>query len=193
MEMQGEQIIPAPRDQVWEALNDPEVLRQCIPGCESLEKTAEDKFEAAVTAKVGPVKAKFKGEVELSDIDPPNGYTLSGSGSGGAAGFGKGSAKVRLEDVPDGTKLTYDVTASVGGKLAQIGSRLVDGAARKMADDFFSNFKDAVSGPAPETTGAATPEAADEAAPAEAHKLPKATWWLLGAVVLLVVIYLLAS
>ncbi len=141
MKMAGEQTLNAPREAVWDALNDAEVLKMCIPGCQELTKTSDTSFAAVAQAKVGPVKAKFKGNVTLSDIDAPNGYTISGEGSGGAAGFAKGAAKVSLADgEPGQTVLTYDVDANVGGKLAQIGSRLVDGAAKKMADEFFSNF-----------------------------------------------------
>lgn len=140
MKMTGEYVIPASREAVWEALNDPEVLKACIPGCEYVNKTSDTEMEAAVTAKVGPVKAKFKGKITLSDMDPPNGYTISGEGSGGAAGFAKGGAKVALSEADDGTRLAYDVDAQVGGKLAQIGQRLVDGTAKKMADQFFANL-----------------------------------------------------
>jgi carbon monoxide dehydrogenase subunit G len=141
MDMTGEHPIKAPRQAVWAGLNDPEVLKQSIAGCEDLTKTSDNEFQAQVTAKVGPVKAKFSGKVTLSDLDPPNGYTITGEGSGGAAGFAKGGAKVRLEDgVDGGTLLKYEVHAQIGGKLAQIGSRLVDGAARKMADEFFTTF-----------------------------------------------------
>jgi carbon monoxide dehydrogenase subunit G len=141
MDMTGEHPIKAPRQAVWAALNDPEVLKQSIAGCEELVKTSDNEFQAQVTAKVGPVKAKFSGKVTLSDLNPPNGYTITGEGSGGAAGFAKGGAKVALEDAPDGgTLLKYQVNAQIGGKLAQIGSRLIDGAARKMADEFFTAF-----------------------------------------------------
>ena len=143
MDMSGEYVIPAPRKDVWVALNDPEILKQCIPGCESVNKTSDTEFEAKVTAKVGPVRAKFTGKVTLSDINPPNGYTISGEGSGGAAGFAKGGAKVSLSDDPEGTKLSYSVDATVGGKLAQIGSRLIDSTAKKMANDF-GTFADLV-------------------------------------------------
>jgi uncharacterized protein len=153
MDMSGEQTIPAARERVWAALNDPEILRQAIPGCESVEKTSDNEFIATVVAKVGPVKATFKGKVTLSDIDPPNGYTIQGEGQGGAAGFGKGGAKVSLQDSGGGTVLRYTANASVGGKLAQIGSRLVDATARKMADDFFTRFNAIVS--ASEVAGSA--------------------------------------
>ena len=144
MDMNGEYRIPAARERVWDALNDPEVLGQCIPGCESIEKTSDTEMTAVVTAKVGPVKAKFNGDVTLSDIDPPNGYTLTGEGKGGVAGFARGEAKVKLSEDGDATILTYTVEAKVGGKLAQVGARLVDGTARKMADDFFGTFSEVV-------------------------------------------------
>ncbi|MCZ4281430.1 carbon monoxide dehydrogenase subunit G [Kiloniella laminariae] len=144
MEMEGQQLIPASQNRVWEALNDPEILQRSIPGCDSVEKTSDTELQASLTAKVGPVKAKFKGQVTLSDLDPPNGYTLTGEGKGGAAGFGKGQARVTLETQNGQTLLTYSVNAKVGGKLAQIGSRLVDAAAKKMADDFFATFTEIV-------------------------------------------------
>jgi uncharacterized protein len=145
MDMTGEYRIPAPRQKVWEALNNPEVLKTAIPGCESIEKLSDTELQARVAAKVGPVSAKFSGKVTLSDIDPPNGYRISGEGTGGAAGFAKGGATVMLADAPEGgTVLSYKVDAQVGGKLAQIGSRLIDGVSRKMADDFFHRFSEAV-------------------------------------------------
>tara|TARA_R110000868_G_scaffold65700_5_gene196195 strand:+ start:3913 stop:4548 length:636 start_codon:yes stop_codon:yes gene_type:complete len=144
MDMTGEYLVPAPKQAVWEALNDPEVLKQCIPGCEEVNKTSDTGFDAKVSAKVGPVKAKFSGTVTLSDIDPPNGYTISGEGKGGAAGFAKGGAKVALAEAEGGTLLTYEVNAQVGGKLAQIGARLIDSTAKKMANDFFKTFSEVV-------------------------------------------------
>lgn len=144
MQMTGEYRISAPRQKVWDALNDPEILKQCIPGCEELNKTDDGGFQAKVTAKVGPVRAKFSGKVELSEIDPPNGYTISGQGTGGAAGFAKGGAKVTLTEDGDTTILSYSVDASVGGKLAQIGSRLIDATSKKMAGDFFAKFAELV-------------------------------------------------
>jgi carbon monoxide dehydrogenase subunit G len=160
MDMTGEYRISAPRSRVWEALNDPEILKQCIPGCEEIQKQSDTEMTAKVVAKVGPVKAKFAGKVTLSDIDPPNGYTISGEGSGGAAGFGKGGAKVSLVDDGPDTVLSYTASAQVGGKLAQIGSRLIDGTARKMADDFFAKFTQVVGQPVEtipaETTAAET-------------------------------------
>jgi carbon monoxide dehydrogenase subunit G len=141
MDMTGEYRIVASRDRVWAGLNDPEVLRQCIAGCDEIVKVSDTELSAKVTAKVGPVKASFGGKVTMSDLDPPNGYTITGEGSGGAAGFAKGGAKVALSDEGGGvTLLRYTAQANVGGKLAQIGSRLIDGTARKMADDFFAKF-----------------------------------------------------
>jgi carbon monoxide dehydrogenase subunit G len=140
MDMSGEQRIPAPQQQVWDALYDPEVLKLCIPGCESVEKTSETEFTAKVVVAVGPVKAKFSGDVSLEDIDAPNGCTISGKGNGGIAGFGKGNAKVLLRSEGGETVLTYTANASVGGKIAQIGARLVDSTAKKLADEFFKRF-----------------------------------------------------
>lgn len=148
MEMQGTRRIGAPRDMVWAALNDAEVLKAAIPGCQELSGSPEQGFEAVVKQKVGPVSATFQGRVALSDVVPLTSYTIAGEGKGGAAGFAKGSADVRLEDDGDGTLLRYDVKASVGGKLAQLGSRLIDGFAKKTADAFFENFARAVEGPA---------------------------------------------
>lgn len=146
MTMKGEVNLPASREKVWDALNDPEVLKQCIPGCESLESTGENAFAATAKIRVGPVSARFKGNVELSDLDPPNGYKISGQGEGGVAGFAKGGATVTLNDGPDGgTTLLYDVEANVGGKLAQLGGRLIDGVAKKNADHFFKKFAEVVS------------------------------------------------
>jgi uncharacterized protein len=150
MDMTGEYRIPAPREKVWAALNDPDTLKASLPGCESLEKVGDNQFAATVVAKVGPVKAKFNGNVALSNLNPPESYTIAGEGKGGAAGFAKGGADVRLaEHGADTTVLTYTAKADVGGKLAQLGSRLIDGTARKMADEFFDNFAKQVAGPPP--------------------------------------------
>ncbi|MEI2386199.1 carbon monoxide dehydrogenase subunit G [Breoghania sp. JC706] len=146
MDMKGEYRIPAPRQKVWEALNDPEILKDCLPGCESLEKTGEHEMAAEVTAKVGPVKAKFKGEVKFENINAPESYTIVGEGKGGVAGFAKGGADVHLAEEGEETILTYEAHAQVGGKLAQLGSRLIDSTARKMADEFFGNFSQALGG-----------------------------------------------
>lgn len=146
MEMTGEQLIPASQAETWSALNDPEILKACVPGCESIEKTGENEYLVLMVARVGPVSAKFKGKLALSDLDPPNSYSIAFEGQGGAAGFGKGGAKVSLSPEGDGTRLAYTVKASVGGKLAQIGSRLVDAAAKKIANDFFQAFNDKLGG-----------------------------------------------
>src|SRR5687767_1540004 len=146
MVMTGEQQLAAPREKVWAMLNDPAVLKACIPGCETLDVIGENEFQAVATNKIGPVKARFKGKVRLSDINPPTSYKISGEGDGGVAGFAKGGASVSLSDKDGGTLLTYNVEAQIGGKLAQLGQRLVNGAAKKLADDFFVRFANAVKG-----------------------------------------------
>lgn len=161
MEFSGEYRIPASRQKVWDALNDPAVLQQCIPGCETLEKVSDTELKATVRMKIGPVSAKFGGKVTLSDMDPPNGYRITGEGQGGAAGFAKGGAVVKLTDADDATVLNYTADAQVGGKIAQIGARLIDGTARKLADEFFSKFSEVVGSPPPEA-----PAPSDSEAPA---------------------------
>jgi carbon monoxide dehydrogenase subunit G len=163
MEMQSSRSVPAPVQTVWAALNDPAFLKDCIPGCETIDPDGENAYRIAVAARIGPVAAKFNGRMQLSDIDPPKGYTLSFEGQGGAAGFAKGSAKVELAPAENGAAMTlsYTVNAQVGGKIAQIGSRLVDGAAQKLADDFFARFSEKVAA----TAGAATAPAPAPAAP----------------------------
>ena len=147
MELQGKYSLKADREQVWTALNDPTILQQCIPGCETLTKASDTNFSASVVAKVGPVKAKFTGEVELTELSPPSSYKISGEGKGGAAGFASGSADVKLEESDEGgTILSYSVNAQVGGKLAQIGSRLVDSTAKKLSREFFDKFTELVDG-----------------------------------------------
>jgi carbon monoxide dehydrogenase subunit G len=159
MQMTGEQLIAAPRDKVWAALNDPEVLRQSIPGCQSLTKEGADSFAAVAEIKIGPIGARFKGKVQLSDIDAPNGYTISGSGNGGIAGSAKGGAKVRLSDAPGGgTLVSYDVDVEVGGRMAQLGGPIIDATAKNLAGKFFARFGEVVSGggsPVVETAAAA--------------------------------------
>jgi carbon monoxide dehydrogenase subunit G len=144
MEMSGEQLIPASQQQTWDALNDPGMLKQCVPGCESIEPLGENQYQVLMVARVGPVSAKFKGKLALSDIQPPESYSIAFEGQGGAAGFAKGGARVRLSAEGESTRLSYEAKANVGGKLAQIGSRLVDAAAKKVADDFFRNFNEKV-------------------------------------------------
>jgi carbon monoxide dehydrogenase subunit G len=146
LKMTGEVLLPAFKHVVWEKLNDPAVLRECIPGCEALAKTGATSFTATAKVKLGPVSATFNGIVELSELDPPNGYRISGQGDGGLAGFAKGGARVALAEAPGGgTVLTYDVEASVGGKIAQLGGRLIDGVAKRNADSFFTKFAEVVS------------------------------------------------
>lgn len=171
MKITGETLIQAPQEAVWQALNDPDVLRKSIPGCESLEKTADNSFKAIVSSRIGPISARFTGNVKLSDLDPPNSYTLTGEGTGGAAGAAKGVAKVRLEPGQGGTRLLYDVDAQISGKLAQIGSRVVEAAAKMLAGQFFDRFGKVVIGaaPPPKPVGMAVP-----------------IWvWLLGAAALI--------
>jgi hypothetical protein len=141
MDMSGERRIPAARQAVWDALNDPDVLKASIPGCETLERTGPDELKATAAVRIGPISARFNGKVKLADLDPPNGYTISGEGQGGVAGFAKGGAQVRLADADDGsTLLSYQVNAQVGGRIAQLGARLVDATAKQMADQFFDRF-----------------------------------------------------
>lgn len=146
MDMSGEQRIEAPVEKVWAALNDPEILKASIPGCQSLEKTSETEMNATVTLKIGPVKAKFKGEVELTNLNPPHSYTIVGEGKGGIAGFAKGGADVSLAEDGDATILTYTAKADVGGKIAQLGSRLIDSTSKKLAGQFFTKFGEIVEG-----------------------------------------------
>ena len=200
MDMKGEYSIPAPREAVWAALNDVEVLKASIPGCQSIQRLSETEIEATVTAKVGPVKATFTGLVTLSDLDPPNGYSIRGEGKGGAAGFAKGGAKVSLADDPVGTRLSYEVDAAVGGKLAQIGGRLIASTAKKLADEFFAKFGEIAASRAAETAESAPPLPADS--PSEPNLAASATnsvgpssglitsgrWFLIAAVLVIVVL-----
>ena len=198
MDMTGEYRIPAPKEKVWEALNDPDVLKASIPGCQELEKVSETELTAKVTTKVGPVSAKFSGKVTLSDIDAPNGYKITGEGQGGVAGFAKGGAEVTLEEDGGETILKYTATAQVGGKLAQIGSRLIDSTAKKMANEFFGKFVEQVGAhdDAPEASADApleTPAApeATTSSPAEDSKggISPVVW--IGGLIAIVVIGLL--
>ena len=158
MNFSGETLIQAPRDKVWDGLNDPEVLRACIPGCDSLVAETPERFQATVRQKIGPVSASFSGFVNIEDADPPNSYRLVGQGSGGVAGFANGSALVTLTDVPSGTKLVYDAEAQLGGKIAQLGGRMMTGVANKLAAEFFTAFGEKVSG----VTATTTPLTADK-------------------------------
>jgi len=197
MKLSGEHHISADRQTVWDALNDPEILKACLPGCEELEKTSETDMTAKITTKIGPVKATFTGAVTLSDLDPPNGYTLKGEGQGGAAGFASGSAKVSLSDGENGgTILQYTVEARVGGKLAQIGSRLIDSVSKKLAAQFFDTFVEKL---ASDGGAEATPEGAGDSAPATpaAGASPKrgipTPVWVIGIIGAVAVLILWAS
>ena len=189
MDMTGEYKIAAPRERVWEALNNPNVLRQAIPGCEELNKLSDTELEASAKAKIGPVSARFKGKVTLSDLNPPESYTLTGEGSGGAAGFAKGEAKVHLSEDGTATVLRYTVKATIGGKLAQLGQRLVDGAAKKMADDFFDKFADLAGGkvapPAVEAKATPTPPPANDNRGTSVFEPPA---WLPAVIIALAII-----
>ncbi len=177
MDLSGNVRIPAPRQRVWEALNDPEVLRQAVPGCEELEKLSDTEFTARVVLKVGPVKAAFTGKVTLSDFDPPNSYTIKGEGQGGVAGFANGGATVRLTDDGDGTLLSYEAQSMVGGKLAQVGQRVLKSASEKLVGEFFERFSAAVT-----KAEEAPAEMAPEAAPPAGGLSP---WiWISGVLVL---------
>ncbi len=189
MEMTGEQLISLPQAEVWRALNDPQILKACIPGCESIDKTSENEYRVAMTASVGPVKAKFNGKLVLSDLQPPNSYSLSFEGSGGAAGFGKGGAHVSLAPEGAGTRLSYTAKASVGGKLAQIGSRLIDGVAKKMADDFFTAYNRTVAGQAPEAGRPPAPPRNPVETGAVSHVGIAPLWWVAGAILAMLVVY----
>ena len=184
MDLTGEYRINAPRETVWDALNDPEILKQCIDGCEELNKDSDTEFSARVTAKVGPVRAKFAGKVTLSNIDAPNGYTISGEGQGGVAGFAKGGADVKLTEDGAVTVLNYAATAQVGGKLASVGSRLVEGVAKKPADDFFGKFSALVGEEGVEEVAGETAAPAAQAAPAASGGYSP---WVWGVGILLVI------
>ena len=187
MELQGDRLIPATVDQTWAALNDPEVLKACIAGCESMERTGENALAAVVAMKIGPVSARFKGNVTMTNVHAPNGYTLNFDGQGGVAGFGKGSADVALAPDGTGTRLSYHARATVGGKMAQIGSRLIDATAAKITEDFFQAFEARLSPAAApaDATALALPAATGTEPGSSVAKL----WWLIGAVVVLAIIY----
>jgi carbon monoxide dehydrogenase subunit G len=197
MDFSGEYRIPAPRQKVWEALNDPAILQQAIPGCESLEKTSDTEMKASVRMRVGPVSARFGGKVTLSDFDPPASYRISGEGQGGAAGFAKGGAVVKLAEDGSDTVLTYTADAQVGGKIAQVGARLIEGTAKKLADEFFSKFAELVGTPpaAQSVSAAAVPVAtsspAADATPSSATRGMN-HWLIIGAGAVVLVIAWLA-
>jgi uncharacterized protein len=208
MEFAGRYLIPAPPEAVWAAINDADILKSCIPGCERMEKTDPTHFQAAVTLKIGPMKATFKGNVALEDLDPPRRCTLKGEGQGGVAGFAKGEAEILLTPEGDGTALTYTAKASIGGKLAQIGQRLIDGAAKQIADDFFSRFSAAVgagvigsagpldevvldsSAPSLEPPPATTADTTLSVAPAKREGLAPEIW-VVGLIAVIIILLLL--
>ncbi|MHA1569630.1 MAG: SRPBCC family protein, partial [Alphaproteobacteria bacterium] len=185
MEFTGEYRIPATREAVWAALNDAEVLRACIPGCQSLDKTSDTEYTAKVRTRIGPMTAVFTGRITLSDIDPPNGYRIDGEGQGGVAGFAKGGARVSLDSENGGTRLAYTADAQIGGKMAQLGSRLIDATARKMADAFFAAFSESLGGAV----------AAEEAPPIEPARRGLAPLiWIAGLIVLVaLILYIFAG
>ncbi len=180
MQFSDEIRLEVPRHEVYAALNDPQILKKAIPGCEEIEQVSETELTATVSLKIGPIKARFKGKVTLSDLNPPESYTISGEGSGGAAGFAKGGAKVFLEEDGGETILRYQVEADVGGKLAQLGGRLIEGTAKKLAGDFFASFKEAISGEAAEEVAVPEPKAAAGFSPAVL---------LIGGAVVVVILY----
>ena len=181
MEMTGDQLIPLSQTDVWRGLNDPEILKSCIAGCEAVELTAENQYRIALTASVGPVKAKFSGKLSLLDLDPPNSYSIAFEGSGGAAGFAKGSAQVKLTTEGSSTRLNYSAKANIGGKLAQIGSRLVDGVAQKMANDFFVKFNQVMG----QSSGAAPAVQVDVAAEEPFNPI----WIVAGTIAVMLIIW----
>lgn len=197
MDMTGERRIPAPRARVWDALNNPDVLKAAIPGCESMEKLSDNELKATAAMKIGPISARFTGRVQLLDLDPPNSYRIEGEGQGGVAGFAKGGAIVKLVDDGDGTLLTYDVKAQVGGKIAQLGARLIDATAKQMADAFFNNFSASVVAAEPHGDAVVVAPAEMKAIslfdmiPAEPFGLPIVAW--IGMVLFAPILILILS
>jgi hypothetical protein len=198
MQLTGKETIAQPVQRVWDCLNDPEILKACLAGCEEISRAGDNTYKVVLNASVGPVKARFNGKLLLSDLDPPNSYALTFEGTGGAAGFAKGNAKVRLTPEGEATRLDYTAEAKIGGKIAQVGSRLIDGVAGKIAADFFARFKNlvAVSEPAPESLAAATPEPAGlqpnaPVAPAATPSIIRATTVVLAIAALLALFFLL--
>jgi carbon monoxide dehydrogenase subunit G len=187
MEMQGSRLLAITQQQAWDALNDPEVLKTCIAGCDKVESTGENQFAVGVAIKIGPVSAKFSGKIALADMAPPQSYTLSFEGQGGPAGFGKGTAKVLLTPVAGGTELSYSVQASVGGKIAQLGQRLIDGVAKSMAEDFFKRFDQEMQKQYPPAEAPASPVAQASASDG-GFSVP--TWvWVVGAALVALAIW----
>jgi len=192
MELTGTERIQAPRAVVWQALNDPEILKSCIPGCESIEMLSPTEMKARVGLRLGPIKANFAGRVTLSDIDPPNGYTISGEGSGGPAGGAKGSAQVRLSEDGGATLLSYSVNSQVSGKIAQLGSRLIDATAQKLAGDFFGKFNEQVSAPTESGAPTSTPHVEMATVTPVATSASQWRWFLVGAALIAALLLWLA-
>ena len=192
MEMQGSRRLAVPQQQAWEALNDPQVLKVCIPGCDRVEATGDNQYAIGMAVKIGPVSARFNGKILLADVMPPNSYTLNFEGQGGAAGFGKGSAKVNLAPPAEGAgcELTYTASAQVGGKIAQVGQRLVDGVARSMAEDFFRRFDEEMKRRHPQAYAVPAAEAPAAAAAAPARRMPAWVWIVVGVLVLIALVVL---
>ena len=190
MEMQGSRELAITQQQAWDALNDPEVLKQCIPGCDKVESTGPNTYAIGMALKIGPVSARFSGKIALSDINPPQSYTIGFEGQGGPAGHGKGSAKVELVPHGNGHTLRYAVQATVGGKVAQLGQRLIDGAAKSLAEDFFKRFDVAMQARYPQAYAAAADSPATPTA-ASAPSSGSLIWWLAGAAVILLGVFLL--
>jgi carbon monoxide dehydrogenase subunit G len=192
MEMQGSRHLAVTQQQAWEALNDPEVLKTCIPGCEKVEPTGENQYAIGMSVKVGPVAARFNGKIQLQDVLPPNSYTLNFEGQGGPAGFGKGQARVKLAPPAEGAgcELAYTATAQVGGKIAQVGQRLVDGVARSMAEDFFRRFDEEMNRRFPQAVMADAAVAAQQPAPTPSKRMPLWVWGVFAAVVILALLLL---
>lgn len=182
MEMQGTRQLAINQQQAWDALNDPEVLKLCIPGCDKIEATADNQYSMGVSLKIGPLAAKFAGKIVLSDIQAPNSYTIAFEGQGGPAGFGKGNAKVQLLPNENGLELVYTVHATVGGKIAQVGQRLIDGVAKSMAEDFFKRFDEEMQRRYPEAYAEKPAAAEQAAADGTAAGVPSWVWWAAAAI-----------
>jgi len=191
MDMQGNRHLAVTQQQAWDALNDPEVLKACIPGCDKVEATGENQYALGMAVKIGPVSARFNGKIQLADVQPPTSYTLNFEGQGGAAGFGKGSAKVHLAPAADGgCELAYTAQAQVGGKIAQVGQRLVDGVARSMAEDFFRRFDEEMQRRHPQAAPAEAPAPAAAPVAAQAKRMPLWVWGLFAVVIVLALLLL---
>lgn len=192
MEMQGSRVLAVTQQQAWDALLDPQVLQACIPGCERMDSTGPNQYAAALALRIGPVAAKFNGKVALADVNPPQSCTISFDGQGGAAGFGKGSAKVRLAPKDGGCELAYDVAAQVGGKIAQVGQRLIDSVAKSMAEDFFKRFDAEMGKRHPAAAAVASSNTAPAAPVAETRSGGVPTWvWGVGVVAIVIIAWLL--